>query len=97
AEKQAIARYFREVDRLQSADVDNPEASAGSLINAASSGDKSGLRKLVAQAVEHKARALTPPTPCVRYHKQLVTVLAESREMMQQLERGLAGGNLEAL
>ncbi|MDB4964925.1 MAG: hypothetical protein JWN44_614, partial [Myxococcales bacterium] len=34
---------------------------------------------------------------CAHYHKQLVNVLAETRDMFQQLERGIGGGNLEAL
>lgn len=100
AEQQRVAQYFREVDRIQNLDVDNPEATAQSLIAAASSGDTSGLRKLLAQArdVEQKVRALTPPAPCASYHKKLTTVLSESREMLQQLERGLSGGGgIEAL
>jgi hypothetical protein len=98
-DKQAIARYFREVDRLQNIDVDNPQAAAASLIGAASSGDTSGLRQLVTQAreAEQKARAITPPPPCAHYHKQLVSILVESRSMLQRLEEGIGGGNVEAL
>jgi hypothetical protein len=100
AEQQRVAQYFREVDRIQNMDVDNPEATAQSLIQAASSGDNSGLRKLLGQAreVEQKIRALAPPPPCASFHKKLVSVLSESREMLQQLERGLSGGSgIEAL
>jgi hypothetical protein len=98
-DKQAIARYFREVDQLQNVDVDNPEAAASSLINGASNGDTSGLRALVKQArdAEAKAAALTPPAPCAQYHRQLLRVMTQSREMLQQLERGIAGGDVEAL
>jgi outer membrane biosynthesis protein TonB len=99
AEKQAIARYFREVDQLQNSDVENPEAAASSLINAASDGDTSGLRALVqqARAAEAKAAALTPPAPCEKYHRQLVRVLADSRQMVQALEHGIAGGAVDTL
>jgi hypothetical protein len=100
AEQQRVAQYFRDVDRIQNIDVDNPEATAQSLIQAASSGDSSGLRKLLAQArdVEQQVRAIAPPPPCASYHKKLVSVLSESREMLQQLERGLSGGSgIEAL
>ena len=99
AERQAVARYFREVDRLQNVDVDNPEASATSLIGAATSGDTSGLRALVSQArdAEQKVRAVTPPPPCAHYHEQLLSMLAESRSMLQRLEQGLAGGDVESL
>ncbi|MGZ3440870.1 MAG: hypothetical protein ACXVDD_15205 [Polyangia bacterium] len=100
AEQQRVAQYFRDVDRIQNMDVDNPEATAQSLIQAASSGDSSGLRKLLAQArdVEQQVRAIAPPPPCAGYHKKLVSVLSESREMLQQLERGLSGGSgIEAL
>jgi hypothetical protein len=100
AEQQRVAQYFREVDRIQNIDVDNPEATAQSLVQAAASGDNSGLRKLLGQAreVEEKVRAITPPPPCAGYHKKLVGTLAASREMLQQLERGLSsGGGIEAL
>ena len=98
-EKRRVAQYFRDVNRLQNVDVDDPQASAQALINAASSGDNSGLQKLVAQArsAEQQARALTPPAPCAAYHKKLVALLADSREMMQKLASGFAGGDVSAL
>ena len=99
AEKQRVAQYFREIERIQNVDVDNPEASAQALVNAATSGDTSGIDKLVQQAkdAEKKARAVTPPPPCTAYHKKLLTLLADSREMVQKLAQGFAGGSLEAL
>jgi hypothetical protein len=99
AEKAAVARYFRTVDPLQKADVDNPQAAATELINSAASGDRSGLQKLVAQAreAERKGQAVTPPPPCAHYHTQLVAVLADSRAMMQELERSVGGGNIDGL
>ena len=98
-EKRRVAQYFRDVDRLQNVDVDDPQASAQALINAAGSGDNSGLEKLVATArnAEQQARALTPPAPCAAFHKKLVALLAESREMIQKLATGFAGGSLDAL
>jgi len=95
ADQQAVARYFREVDRLQNVEVDNPEASASALIGAATSGDTSGLRALVSQArdAEQKVRAVTPPPPCTHYHEQLVSMLAESRSMLQRLEQSIGGGD----
>ena len=98
-EKRRVAQYFHAVDKLQNVDVDDPQASAQALINSASSGDDSGLQKLVAQArsAEQQARALTPPPPCAAYHKKLVALLADSREMMQKLAAGFAGGSLDAL
>jgi hypothetical protein len=98
-EKRRVAQYFRDVDRLQNVDVDDPQASAQALIDSAGSGDNSGLQKLVAQArtAEQQARALTPPAPCAAYHKKLVALLAESREMIQKLAAGFAGGSLDAL
>jgi len=99
AEKQRVAQYFREIERIQNVDVDNPEASAQALVNAATSGDTSGIDKLVQQAkdADKKARAVTPPPPCTAYHKKLLTLLADSREMVQKLAQGFAGGSLEAL
>ncbi|HEX8952506.1 MAG TPA: hypothetical protein VF945_11710, partial [Polyangia bacterium] len=92
-------QYFREVDRLQNVDVDNPEASAQALINSATSGDTSGLDKLVQQArdAERSARTVTPPASCAAYHKKLLALLADSRELVQQLARGFGSGSLDAL
>jgi len=99
AGKEAVARYFHEVDRLQNIDVDNPEAAATSLIGAATSGDTSGLRRLVVQArdTEQRVRAITPPPPCAHYHERLVSMLAESHSLLQGLEKGLGGGDLESV
>jgi hypothetical protein len=99
AEKQAVAEYFKVADRLQSADVDDPQAMAASLIGAASEGDTSGLRRLVAQATAalDKARTLTAPPPCGHYHKELVGILTQSRALLQQLEHQVAAGSVESL
>jgi hypothetical protein len=99
AGKDAVARYFQEVDRLQNVDVDNPEASAMSIIGAATSGDTSGLHRQVVQTrdTEQKVRAITPPPPCAQYHERLVSMLAESRSMLERLEKGLGSGDLEAV
>lgn len=99
AEKKRVADYFREVDRLQNVDVDNPEASAQALINGAAGGDTSGLDKLIQQArdAERGARALVPPPPCAAFHKKLLVLLADSREMAQMLARGFQSGDLSSL
>jgi len=98
-EKQRVAQYFREIDRLQNIDVDNPEASAQALVASATSGDTSGFDKLVQQAkdVERKVRAVTPPPPCAAYHKKLVALLTDSREMIQKVAQGFASGGLDGL
>ena len=97
-EKRRVAQYFREVDRLQNVDVDNPEASAQALISGAAGGDTSGLDKLVQQArdAERTARAVVPPAPCAAFHKKLLSLLADSREMAQSLTRGFGSGSLDA-
>jgi hypothetical protein len=99
AGKEAIARYFDQVDRLQNVDVDNPEAAATELFNAAAAGDSSGLRRLVVQTrdTEQKVRAIRPPPPCAQYHERLVSMLAESHSMLQQLEKGLGSGDLASV
>ena len=38
---------------------------------------------------------MTPPAPCAAYHKKLVALLADSREMIQKLAHGFAGGSLD--
>ena len=99
SEKAAVERYFDATDPLQNADVDNPEAAGNSLMEAASSGDLSGLRALTAKARarEAKARALTPPPACATYHQQLLHLLAQNRELFQRLESGIGSGDVGEL
>jgi hypothetical protein len=96
---QRAAQYFREIDRLQKVEVDNPQATAQSIVQAAASGDTSGIHKLVTQAqtAEARAHALTPPPTCAAYHKKVLAVLADDRAMMQQLESGLTSGSVDSL
>ena len=99
SEKAAVERYFAATDPLQNADVDNPEAAGNSLMEAASSGDLSGLRALTAKAhaAEAKARALTPPPACAAYHQQLLRLLGQNRGLFQRLESGIGGGDVGEL
>ena len=98
-EKRLVAQYFRDVDRLLNVDVGDPEASAQAMITGAASGDTSGLDKLVATAreAERNARTLQPPAPCAAFHRKLLVLLADSREMAQVLARGFQSGNLDSL
>jgi hypothetical protein len=98
-EKAAVERYFGATDPLQNADVENPEASGNALMEAASSGDLSGLHALVAKArlTEAKARALTPPPSCAAYHQQLLHLLGQNRELLQKLASGIGGDDVSAL
>jgi hypothetical protein len=98
-DKAAVEHYFSVADRLQNADVADPEAAGGSLIAAATSGDLSGLRALTGKArqTEQTARALTPPASCLQFHKQLLHILAQNRELLQRLESGIGGGDVSAL
>lgn len=99
SERAAVERYFAATDPLQNADVDNPEAAGSSLMEAASSGDLSGLRALTAKAraAEAKARALTPPPACAAYHQQLLRLLGQNRGLFQRLESGIGGGDVGEL
>ena len=98
-EKRRVAQYLRDVDRLLDVDVGDPEASAQAMISGAASGDTSGLDKLVqtARDAERNARTLAPPPPCTAFHRKLLALLADSREMAQALSRGFQSGNLDSL
>ena len=91
-EKAAVVAYFARVDNLQ------PGSFSGSpeeLVNAAATGDMSGIDKMITQAREGEraARSITPPAPCRDVHQQSVKLLGESIHMLVGLRAALAQGD----
>jgi len=72
---------------------------ATTVVNAAASGDFSGIDDLVRAAgdAERRAAALQPPNECAEYHRLAMTLLQESRTMITALREGLKRNDTNAL
>jgi len=94
-----VAAYFKQMEAIQSAGSGDPQAFATTVANAAAGGDFSGLDDLIRSAAdaERRAAALQPPRECAEYHRQAVTLLAESRTMIGALREGLKRNDANAL
>lgn len=96
AEKAAVVAYFASVDNL------HPGSLSGSpeeLVNAAATGDLSGIDKMITQAREGErtARSITPPAPCRDVHQQSVKLLGDSIQMLVAIRAALAQGDVGKL
>lgn len=69
------------------------------VVNAAASGDFSGIDNLVRAAsdAERRAAALQPPSECAEYHQMAMTLLQESLTMITALREGLKRNDADAL
>jgi fatty acid/phospholipid biosynthesis enzyme len=79
--------------------VGDPQEFATTVVNAAVSGNFSGIDDLVRAASdsERRAVALQPPSECAEYHRQAVTLLQESRTMIAALREGLKRNDTDTL
>jgi hypothetical protein len=98
-ERQQIAAYFNEADRLSEAGAGDPQAFATSLVQSMSSGDFSGFDDLLAKARTQRQRlqAVTPPAACVPYHRLALTLSSDSVSMLERLKAALMKGDTTAL
>jgi HPt (histidine-containing phosphotransfer) domain-containing protein len=95
-----VSAYFKQMESLQSGGpIGDQEAFATTVVQAAASGDFSGIDDLVRAAgeAERRAVALQPPGECEEYHRMAVTLLQESRTMITALRDGLKRNDTTAL
>lgn len=95
-----VAAYFKQMDAILSAGTTgDSQEFATTLVNAAASGDFSGIDDLVRAAgdAERRAVAVQPPAECAEYHRQAVALLQESRTMVAALRDGLKRNDTDAL
>ena len=95
-----VAAYFTQMAAIQSGGtIGDQEEFAKTIVNAAASGDFSGIDDLVRSAsdAERRAVALQPPSECAEYHRLAVTLLQESRTMISALREGLKRNDTDAL
>jgi len=95
-----VAAYFAQMEAIQSGGmVGNEEEFATTIVNAAVSGNFSGIDDLVRAAgdAERRALALQPPGECLEYHQQVIALLQESTTMVTTLRDGLKRNDADAL
>jgi hypothetical protein len=99
AETPAITAYFAQVESLDHAGAGDPQDFARSLLASVTSGDFSGFDDLVRQARRQQEglRNITPPPPCMEYHRLALSLSGESVSMLESLRAALAKGDTTSL
>lgn len=94
-----VAAYFKQVDELQDMGVGDPQAFAASMLKSVSSGDFSAFDDLLgkARAQRQRLQSMTPPRACGEYHRQALTLSADSVTMLERLKAALMKGDSMAL
>ena len=98
-ERQRVAAYFAEVDRLEDMGAGDPQAFASSMMQSLSSGDFSEFDKLLQKARAQRQRllAIVPPPSCAEHHRLARTLSADSVAMLERLKAALMKGDSMAL
>ena len=98
-ERQQVASYFAEVDRLEDMGAGDPQAFASSMMQSLSSGDFTGFDRLLDKARGQKQRllAIVPPPSCAEHHRLARTLSADSVAMLERLKAALMKGDSMAL
>ena len=98
-DRQQIAAYFNQVDRLEDMGVGDPQAFATSLLQSMSSGDFSGFDDLLAKARAQRQRlqSIAPPRACLEHHRLALALSADSVAMLERLKAALMKGDSTAL
>ncbi len=98
-DRQQIAAYFNQVDRLEDMGVGDPQAFATSLLQSMSSGDFSGFDDLLAKARAQRQRlqSIAPPRACLEHHRLALVLSADSVAMLERLKVALMKGDSTAL
>lgn len=98
-ERQQVASYFAEVDRLEDMGAGDPQAFASSMMQSLSSGDFSEFDKLLekAKTLRQRLLAIVPPPACAEHHRLARTLSADSVAMLERLKAALVKGDSMAL
>lgn len=100
ATRAQVTAYFREMDNIQPGQLSgDPQSMAQEMLQGAMTGDTRQLDDIIrkAEASERRARAITPPTPCVAFHARAVRLTGESVKMVRTLRQSIVSGDTTAL
>jgi hypothetical protein len=98
-----IEAYFQEMDSIQSgASAPNPREFANQILGAGVGGDLTGFDKLLAdmKKMEAGVARVRPPQAAAQHHTRTRELLTESRRLLEEMRRAMAGqdlGNLAGL
>jgi hypothetical protein len=99
ADRQQIAAYFNQIDRLEDVGTGDPQAFANSMLQSMTSGDYSGFDDLLTKAKTQRQRLLSIPAPsaCVEHHRLAMALSADSVAMLERLKNALIKGDSTGL
>jgi hypothetical protein len=99
SERELVAAYFGQVDRLEDFGAGDPQAFASSLMDSVSTGDFTKFDELLARSrtQRDRLRAVTPPRSCAEHHKFALALSADSVAMMERLRAALIKGDTAGL
>lgn len=100
SEKAGVEDYFAEMKRISAGEfVNDPNAFAVELVQAATKGDTSGFDRLIKDSDEMRraAKDVKPPASCREYHETSLKLLAESRALLVEMRDVIKSGNLAGL
>ena len=89
-----VVAYFDAIDHLQPAGKGgDPESTAQGIIGSLTKGDSSGFEGMIQQAETSRGRlaAISPPQPCLAYHRECLVGLDNGLALMRSLKTAMAG------
>lgn len=92
----AVAAYFDTVERIQVGSTSGePETIAREIASALSSGDTSGVDKLIreTEAARTGLAAVAPPVPCAAHHRESLGSLDDAVEVLRALKAAMESGD----
>lgn len=98
-DRQQIAAYFTQVDRIEDLGAGDPQSFANSMVQSMSSGDFSGFDDLLMKARTQRQRlqSIAPPRACVEHHRLALTLSGDSVAMLERLKAAMVKGDTTAL
>jgi len=98
-ERQQIAAYFSQVDRLEDMGGGDPQAFATTMVQSMSSGDFSGFEDLLSKARSQRQRlqSIAPPRACAEHHRLALTLAGDSVTMLERVKAAMVKGDAAAL
>jgi hypothetical protein len=93
-----VVAYFDAIDHLQPAGRGgDPEGTAQGIMGSLAKGDSSGFDGMIQQAELARGRlaAISPPQPCITYHRECLVSLDNGLALMRSLKTAMAGQGAE--
>jgi hypothetical protein len=97
AEREAVARYFGELEALESqtAELEDPKRLAMSLLQQLAGGDASGFERLLdtLRQARERLRVVSVPVPCQEHHRRTLELLDAGLRLVERVQQGVQQGD----